>query len=224
MSKEFFEAIKQGDLALVQQMTGVDHSLVEVKDENGLSAIMIAAYHQRPEIAQWLAAQAITLSIFEAAVVGKVKDLIRIQARNPEMVGAFATDGFQPLGLAAFFGHTEAVDFLIKAGAMVNAVSRNGLKVTPLNSAAAGSHAASVKILLEHSADPNIQQSEGFTPLHAAADNGDLESIRLLLLHGADRRLTDKNGKTPYDYAVAKNHLEAAKLLAKDITKRLKTK
>jgi uncharacterized protein len=181
---QFFDAIKQGNRYEVERQLIVDPSLIHVR-ENGLSPILIAAYHHEPEIASLLADKTITLTIFEASATGKINHVIRLLARDPELVYAYAEDGFQPLGLACFFGHYDIAEYLAKAGAPVNSTSRNGLKAAPIQSAAAAGHQKIVEMLLGHGADPNVREQGGFTPLHAAAQNGDVETIRTLLLGGA---------------------------------------
>jgi ankyrin repeat protein len=132
---------------------------------------------------------------------------------DPAQVNAFAPDGFQPLGLAAFFGHPRVARLLLERGADPNIPSRNGLAVQPLNSAVAGQHLEVARLLLNHGADPNARQGENFAPLHGAAQNGQVEMIRLLLERGADPRATAANGKTPLDYALEENHADAAQIL-----------
>ena len=78
----------------------------------------------------------------------------------------------------------------------MNLVARNAnIHVTPLHSAAAGSHAEIVKLLLEHGGDPNAAQDGGFTPLHSAAQNDDRESVEALLEAGADPSLANDDGQ-----------------------------
>jgi uncharacterized protein len=221
MSKEFFDAIKQGDKQEVERRIDLDPGLIHHK-ENGLSPIMVAAYHQHPEIASFLADKTVAISIFEAAATGKINNIIRLLARDPELVNAYTEDGFQPLGLACFFGHMDAAEYLVKAGAPVNAQSRNGLKAAPIQSAAAGGHRKIVKMLLDHNADPNIREQGGYTPLHAAAQNNDEEMIRILLYGGADLTIKSSDGKTALDLALDAGHEQASLILGEGITKRFK--
>ena len=221
MSTEFFDAIKQGDKEEVERRLNLDPGLIHIK-ENGLSPILVAAYHQKPEIASFLADKTVAINIFEAAATGKINNIIRLLARNPQLVNAWSEDGFQPLGLACFFGHLDSAEYLVKAGAPVNAQSRNGLKAAPIQSAAAGGHRKIVKMLLEHNADPNIREQGGYTPLHAAAQNGDEEMIRILLYGGADLTVKNNDGKTPLDLALEAGHEKASLLLGEGITKRFK--
>jgi ankyrin repeat protein len=221
MSEEFFDAIKRGDKDEVERRLNLDPSLIHRK-ENELSPILIAAYHQKPEIASFLADKTVAINIFEAAATGKINNIIRLLARDPQLVNAYTEGGFQALGLACFFGHLDSAEYLVKAGAAVNAQSRNGLKAAPIQSAAAGGHRKIVKMLLEHNADPNIREQGGYTPLHAAAQNGDEEMIRILLYGGADLTIKSNDGKTPLDLAMEAGHEKATLILGEGITKRFK--
>ncbi len=74
------------------------------------SLILDALYHGRHEEAERLAREAgeDALTIHEAAAVGSVSRLNALLAEDRSLVNAFASNGFQPLGLAAFFGQREA--------------------------------------------------------------------------------------------------------------------
>ena len=221
MSLSFFDAIKQGNRHEVERQLIVDPGLLHVK-ENGLSPILIAAYNDEPALASFLADKTIVLTIFEAAATGKINYVIRLLARDPELVNAYAEDGFQPLGLACFFGHYDTAEYLARAGASLNSPSRNNLKAAPVHSAAAGGHSKIVRMLLDLGADPNVREQGGFTPLHAAAQNGDMDTIRTLLLGGADLTLKDNNGKLALDLAMEAGHEMASALLGEGVTKRFR--
>jgi len=219
MSKDFFNAIKHGDLEEVELRLAQDPVLIHAR-EDGLSPIMVAAYQHEPAIASFLADKTVAITIFEAAATGKINNVIRLLARDPELVNKYAGDGFQPLGLACFFGHYDVAEYLVKAGANVNSKSNNGLKAAPIQSAAAGGNKKIVKMLLEHGADPNIREQGGYTPLHAAAQSGDEEMIRILLFGGADLNLKSNDGKSALDLAMDAGHDKATLLLGEGITKR----
>ena len=221
MSKEFFDTIKQGNLDEVQRILSLNPELI-YKKENGLSPVMVAAYHQETAIADFLTDRTGSLNIFEASARGKTNQIIRHLARDPMLVNAYAEDGFQPLGLASFFGRYESAEYLIKAGASVNSPSNNSLGATPIQSAAAAGHVKIVTLLLNHHADPNARELDGYTPLHAAAQNGDLQMIRSLLFNGGDLTIRGKDGKMPVDLAIEAGHVDAVKLLKEEITRRFR--
>ena len=221
MSKEFFDAIKQGKQEEVQRILFMDPKQVYER-ENGLSPVMVTAYHQEPVIAEYLADRTGSLTIFEASATGRMNQIIQHLAHDPQLVNAYAEDGFQPLGLACFFGHLEAAEYLIKAGAMLNSPSRNNLQATPLQSATAARHEKVALMLLNKGADPNCREQGGHTPLHTASQNGDVTIVHALLFNGADLNAKSKDGKTPLDLAVKGGHNEVADLLKEGITRRFR--
>lgn len=223
MSEKFFDAIRSGNKDEVERLLMLDPVLIHAR-ENGFSPILVAAYHHEPGIASFLADKTVAINIFEAAATGKINNIIRLLARDPQLVNAYAEDGFQPLGLACLFGHYDSAEYLVKVGASINALSKNKLKAAPIQSAAAGGHHQVVKMLLEHSADPNIRERNGYTALHAAAQKGDEEMIRILLYGGADLTLTSNDGKTALDLAMEGGHDRATLLLGEGITKRFMQK
>ncbi|MEK6275375.1 MAG: ankyrin repeat domain-containing protein [Actinomycetota bacterium] len=131
------------------------------------------------------------LDVFEAAAVGRAERVRELLDQDPSLANAWAEDGFQPLGLASFFGHLEAARLLVERGAEVNSASRNPMKVMPLHSAAAAGDPEVryelANLLLEHGAEPNARQQDDFTPLMAANQSGDERLVRLLEEHGATR-------------------------------------
>ncbi len=211
--KDFMSAVTRGDQKEVERMIAVNPELVSTKNDSGVSAVLLAVYYGLPDMARLLIARGARPDIFEASATGMtglVKDLLET---DPALANEYAPDGFQALGLASFFGYVDVASLLLDYGAEVNSPSRNGQKVMPLHSAAAGRHLEIARLLLSHGADPNAVQSDDFTPLHAAADNGHIEMIKLLLSFGADPGAKMKGGQTPYDIAVAKGYTEAIELL-----------
>ena len=154
-----------------------------------MSELLQAVYRgDQARVEEMLAAEP-ELDVFEAAAVGDVDRLRRLLDEDAGLANAWAEDGFQPLGLASFFGHVEAARLLVEHGAEVNSASRNEMKVMPLHSAVASSDAEAryelAKLLLEHGADPNVRQQDDFTPLMEADQNGDARLRELLVEHGA---------------------------------------
>jgi ankyrin repeat protein len=222
MSAKLFKAIREGNKNRVEELLRKDPNLILVKDKENLSPLMVALYNHKTDIASLFMERMAALSIHEAAATGKMTHLISNLAREPELVNAYADDGFQPLGLAAYFGHKEAVEYLIKAGADINSPSKNSLGVTPLQSAVAGCHYEITGLLLGAGADPNVRERGGYTPIHVAAQCGDIRIARLLIFGGANLETTNEDGKQPLDMALAAGHDEVAKLIREGITRRFR--
>ncbi|MGQ0603736.1 MAG: ankyrin repeat domain-containing protein [Anaerolineales bacterium] len=205
-SEAFIEAVKEGQIERVRDSLAADRSLVNARSEGGFSAVLLAAYYQQPAIAQLLVERGVELDLFEACAAGALPRVQQLLAAQPESINAFSSDGFQPLGLAAFFGHTEIVRMLLAHGAEVDVPARNRMRVTPLNSAAAGGHVAIAKLLIERGADVNARQEGGLVPLHSAAQNGQREMAELLLAHGADIHAKADDGKSAVTFAIEAGH------------------
>jgi uncharacterized protein len=210
--EDFFSAIKKGDRAKVEDLLSSDATLAS-STQDGLSAVLTAMYYGQSGIARLLVERGAPLTLFEAAAVGDLPTVQRAIQQDPQSANAFAPDGFQPLGLAAFFGNTEVAQYLLAHGADPNTASKNSLHVQPLNSAAAGMHLEIVRALLAHGADPNARQEGNFTPLHSAAQNGKVEMLNLLLDAGADPTLTSDQGQSALDFAQDQGHTEVVKIL-----------
>ena len=213
MSQEFIDAATQGDVARVKEMLQADPSLVEAKDQNGLSVILKATYYGQRDVVAALLASGIQLNVFEAAATGQTARVRTLIKDDPALVNSYSPDGFTPLSLAVFFGHPETVDALLEAGAEINAASRETMKLTPLASAMATAQIQIAKTLIEHGANVNAKGASDLTPLHTAAARGNIEAATLLLDHGADINATTTDGKNPIAYAEERNHPEMVDFL-----------
>jgi ankyrin repeat protein len=222
MSARFFKAIQDGDKDKVEKMLRKNPDLILSKSKKNLSSLMTAMYYHEFEIAELLLDRMVKLTVYEAAATGKLTHLISNLGHKPELVNAYSKDGYQPLGLAAYFGHEKIVEYLIKAGAQVNSPSKNSLGVTPLQSAVAGGHLEITRMLLTAGASPNVRERGGYTPLHTAAHNGNVEIVRSLLFGGADLEAKSDEKETPLDMARKSGHDEVVALLNAGITRRFR--
>ncbi len=216
MATELFAAIKGGDGPAVDRLLERDPTLVEARDENGLSPLLSALYRGKNDIAAAILRRRPTLTIFEASAAGDLERVRALVGADRGLANATSDDGYSPLGLAAFFKRPEVVRYLIDAGADPRRPSR-GQGFTPLHSAVATDVAASdaemVRVLLEAGADPNARSREGTTPLHAAAFTGDRAILDLLLERGADATIKSAQGKTPLDIARERRNDELVRRL-----------
>lgn len=207
---DIFDAVKAGRQDEVRAIVERDRSQLAARDANGVSAILLAVYHGKAEVAQLLVTMGAPIDIFEASALGKADRIAGLLRDDPSRVSAYSQDGFYPLGLAAFFGHLDAVRALIAAGADVHAVARNSFKVQPIHAAAASRNLDIVRAVLEAGADPNVPQQQGFVPLHEAGTNGNRALAELLIKHGADPHQANEAGKSSIDLARDKGHNELA--------------
>lgn len=126
------------------------------------------------------------------------------------------------LTVAAFRGHYEVVDYLIKQGANVNADTDLGL--TPLTAAIKGKHTAIVERLLKEPAiDTNKYDPSGQTPLHHAIGVKSEKIVKLLIEHNCDiealiitatnGQINEYEGTPPLLYALFNDNENIAKLL-----------
>ncbi len=211
--KKFLTAIESGDAEVARVMLAYAPKLMDTPTAIGVSVILLSAYYGYPELASDLARQKSNLDVFEAAATNQQKSLEGILTNAPELLHAYASDGFTPLGLATFFGHASMVKYLLAQGASPTQVAKNKMQTSPLHSAAARKRTKIAQILLEAGVEVNTQQSSGLTALHSAAHNGNLELIKYLLDHQADKSLLTEEGKTALDFAKEAGFEEIVNLL-----------
>ncbi|HYX68394.1 MAG TPA: ankyrin repeat domain-containing protein [Terriglobales bacterium] len=200
--EKFCQAALAGREAEVAAMLAADPGLASAKDQHGISALMLAVYGDRAAVVRLiLARRQDDLSVFEAAALGRDEVLEAVLRQDPGQARAFGPDGFTALHLASFFGHPRAQELLLRAGAEVDAYSRNKFHAAPLQSAAAARQLEAARVLLLHGADPNCRGEGSYTPLHEAAATGQVELVRLLLSYKADVTARGDDGKTPWELA-----------------------
>jgi ankyrin repeat protein len=215
MEQGLFEAIKTGKLDQVNRLLRENPGLLKARDANGASPLLIAIYHQQHDIAKALADASGSIDIFEAAALGRVDRIKQLLRDDPSLASAYGPDGFPPVGLAAFFGHLDAVRALIAAGADIHAAAKNGLKVQAIHAAVASKNLDIVRAVLEAGADPNAAQQQGFRPMHESGSSGSRELAELLMKYGGDPTLKNDEGKNTITFAREKGHAEFADWLEK---------
>jgi ankyrin repeat protein len=178
------------------------------------SPLLAAVYKDDRAALEQLLDAGTTPTLYEAAAMGDAPR-VRAQARaEPTTLGVRSPDGWPPLHLAAYFGHGDAVDALIEAGADVRAFSDNHEGNTALHAALAGRRVMRIiSRLLTSGADVNARAAGGYTPLHIAAVHDAVAIVSTLLAHGAAADARDDNGKTPLAIAEAQGQALVARRL-----------
>jgi ankyrin repeat protein len=201
-----FEAIDEQDEGAAVAAMRADPALAAARHASGPTPVLYALYHGRSDLARALAHAADgRIGLAEAAAVDDTDRVGELLAGGiaPD---APTPDGFTPLQLAAFFGAPGVAAALLKAGADVNAVADNEMRIQPLHAAAAGRHGDVAALLVAAKADVNARQRHGWAPLHSAAHNGDAELVSALLHAGADPRATNDDGRTAAELAAEAGH------------------
>jgi len=112
-----------------------------------------------------------------------IKSLIESGVQVDQLDGEDKTALF----IAAKFGHSTTVNYLIDQGASLthSPMGIYGSQGTALHAAASKGHLSTIKILLERGANPNQSDTGSGPPLHAALASSELESANLLRQFGA---------------------------------------
>lgn len=213
------QSIAADDRVTARALVDADPALLDGEIAGGASAILLALYMGKRDLAQDFAQRKHALAITEAAALGRSDALLAALAADPAAADMRSGDGFPALGLAVFFGHPKCAGLLLGAGADANAAAANPMRVAPIHSACARSDesqaCALAQLLLAFGADPNLQQQAGWTPLHAAAHRDQARLIRILRQAGADTTLRNDAGVDPVALATGEGrHAALAALLA----------
>lgn len=212
--EDLFTAIRNDDAGRVRHLVADDPSLASARNGDGISAVLLARYHDATHALAALRAAAPMLDAFDAAALDDAEALRARLDDDPSSIAARSADGYTPLHLAVFFGSLDTARLLVERGAPLNEPSVNLMAVMPLHSALAGRHADAVRLLIASGADVNARQAAGQTPLHYAAENGDEDIVELLLAAGADPALRDGDEASPADLARAAGHADLSVRLA----------
>ena len=141
----------------------------------------------------------LTLSLFVLGLMGSA---------------SMATAGdIEALYQAAGNGKPAEVVKLLDSGVDVNGRTRSGSYA--MNAAAVENEVEVIQVLIDHNADPNVQNRQGDTPLICATKyaGGKSDTVELLVKAGTNLGIRDNSGNTALDYAKAKGQQEAIAIL-----------
>lgn len=118
-----------------------------------------------------------------------IEVLVRALLQSGANTDAYDEAGWSPLHLATAAGKDAVVKVLLDHRFPVDITTREHIQVTPLALAAMHGHTSTAKLLLEHGANPNMQDRTGCSPAHTAVVYRQLPLLKLLVRYGADLSL-----------------------------------
>jgi ankyrin repeat protein len=121
--------------------------------------------------------------------------------------------GVTPLMVAAQWGRSHVVRFLLENGADVSAKEKSSGRSALMYSCLSGD-ILSLEAILEASSDVNARDHDGRTALMLAAINGVTAAIRPLVMAGSDIRARDQFGLTAVHLAYRRGRQEVLEVLA----------
>lgn len=143
---------------------------------------------------------------------------------------------FTPLMESATPNYPKVVEFLVKNGININAISndfilswyyakfvQNTFNAMSFN-VGYNPNLANVRVLVENGIDLNWQDKTGQTALMSAAIWNHKDIVKYLIEKGADINIKDKSGKTALDHAKILDNKESIEILQQESKKLTATK
>ena len=211
------DKLRSGELADARTILNAEPGLAQFREENGVSAVLIARYLGHADFAREIADAHPGIDLWEAAALGDQHRTAELLDAGLAEIDGVNADGYSALSLAVFFGHLEEAKLLLDRAADPNVISTNDMAVMPLHSALAGGHKEIAALLVARGAEPDEPSGSDWTPLHYVAESGDLETARMLVKAGARSGYARNDGKTALEVAEENGHAELAKLLSESV-------
>ncbi|WP_341811169.1 ankyrin repeat domain-containing protein [Wolbachia endosymbiont (group A) of Oxytorus armatus] len=181
---------------------------IAVKDKNGKTSLDLAKQEDYTNIVEMIEEVQSDLDegLLTAVQDGNLNEAEGLVSRNAN-VNTRDKYSWTPLHWAAYKGHLEVAEFLVKKGADVNAASENLYGSRPIHIAIENNNKNIIEFLLSKEVGVNDTDKQGYTPLHYAAWRGRLEVARFLIEKGADINAADTStaGKKPIHVAAENN-------------------
>ncbi|HEB41882.1 MAG TPA: hypothetical protein ENI08_02595, partial [Candidatus Dependentiae bacterium] len=203
----------------------VDDTVVNVKNSDGDTPLMLVSYFGNQEFARALLNN-YKIHVNKKGKNGRTALFVAAQKNNPSMVMLLLQYGAEPnigdnennttLCFAAQHGNTRMIDSLWRYGAQINLKGKGGR--TPLAVAAAHGHKDAIDMLINAGARFSIRDNQSNTPFLLAAQYGRTDVVNYLLQYrGNDINIedSDQRGDTALIQAADRGHGEVVKVLLK---------
>lgn len=198
-------------------LLAADPALAQFREENGVSAVLIARYLGHDEFAREIAEAHPGIDLWEAAALGDLHRTTELLDNGMAEINGTNADGFTPLGLACYFGHLEEAKLLLDRGADPNVISANPMAYLPIHSALGGGHKEIAALLIMRGAEVDEPSGSDWTPLHYVAESGDIETANLLIKAGARSGYARNDGKTALEVAEENGFTDLAALITESV-------
>ncbi|KAG6420159.1 hypothetical protein SASPL_116678 [Salvia splendens] len=211
--QHFLNAAQTGNLALLKKLAkqldggkGLAQTVADVKDANQRGALHFAAREGQAEVCKYLLEE-LKMDVNTQDEDGDTPLTHAARQGHTALAKYLVDHGADPsipsaLGTTALHhsagtGDIELLKFLLSKDVSVDSQSDAG---TPLIWAAGHGQQDSVKLLLEHKANPDAKTEDDITPLLSAVAAGSLACLELLIKAGATVNFT-AGGATPLHIA-----------------------
>ena len=215
-------ASHNGNAAIAQLLCSSGTSTLDYQLDDGSSALIIAAHAGHVDVLRALLSHGPNLEL-KTRDRGYTALTLAVLEGHFEAAGCLCDAGASlespdnwsllPLHRAAHFGKTDAMTWLLEAGAYIDA-RKEDRGWTALHEACEFKRPASVKVLFDYGASTELRDGvHGVTALSLAANGACNDIIDLLIAHGANLNHMDSNGRTPLAEAAARGHTSTVRLL-----------
>ena len=180
---QLFTAIRNGYLQKLQHLLINRPSLIDTRNEDGLSPLLYAAHtahHSGDQRAvEFLLTTGATLDLYTAAALGYQDHVVNITQRNPQSLHTAGPWGRTTLHWAVSGGHDALVEWLIGHGVQLEHSDNFGC--TPIHLTAELGHSTTTSLLVQSGANIHAKLKNGKSVLHLAAQSRDFTIVETLL-------------------------------------------
>ncbi|KAL7789629.1 ankyrin repeat-containing domain protein [Trichoderma afarasin] len=198
---------------------------MEIRDEEGLTALQIAVKGRRPNIVHLLLSYGADINTrdeegctpLHKSTSLRSEGVLKILLANGADMELRDNAGWTALQVASRHDETKVVELLLANGADVEARDQEGC--TALHIATRFNQLSAADFLLSQGADIEAKNKHGETPLIIASRYRSQETFNALISHGADMAARDHTGQSVLSWAMASSAFPAAEIVKLLISK-----